>query len=172
MTCQKTLWAWELTRGDESVEGRTEATDPRDALSRMLTSSLPDGRLLGEAHRIPIEALHEAPGNGDSHLTINGDDFCITVRRYAKVTPYNPDDYQRNPGKYALFRTARIAKPISSSLHLALGSVVRIRFHHVIPNCIRGTQEMPVYYVWPANAKDTADNASLLYACALGDFVL
>lgn len=48
-------------------QGVVEAVDARDALSRVMTSDTPSGRLFGEEHGIPIAALAGAPGNLQSY---------------------------------------------------------------------------------------------------------
>ena len=62
---QKPLWHWQLVSSLGTVTGTIRGVDPRDALSRMLTSNTSDGKLLGEQHGIPVDVLYHAPGNGD-----------------------------------------------------------------------------------------------------------
>jgi len=72
-------WAWEI-RSDKGLNSGTVcAMDPRDALSRMLTSPLSDGRLLGEAHQVPVDVLAEAPGNFEQRLRIVTDRYRIRL---------------------------------------------------------------------------------------------
>lgn len=81
--------------------------------------------------------------------------------------PYDPADFARDPGKYRLFKTARIAAPVPSSPHLYVGQYVLIRFFDVVYNAKTQRNE-PVFEV---NANDAA-NPAFLYALALCEFCL
>lgn len=88
------------------------------------------------------------------------------------MQPYNHDDFVQNPGKYALFRSARIAEAIRSIPELAVGRFVHIRYFATQLNKARGNVEMPVYQVWIDGNEDMKESPAMVYACALGDFVL
>ena len=85
-------------------------------------------------------------------------------------TPYNHEDFTRNPGKYQLFRTAVIAEPITSLPEIAVGQVVKIQYVATQINAGRDNIAMPVYQVWPDS--DPKTSSVMLYACAMGNFVL
>lgn len=89
-----------------------------------------------------------------------------------KPQPYTQKDFERNPGKYILFRTARIAKVIPSSPELVVGQIVSIRYFATQLNKARGHVEMPVYEVWPDDNKDLNGYPVMLYASALEGFAL
>lgn len=89
-----------------------------------------------------------------------------------KPQTYSHEDFVQNPGKYALFRTARIAEAISSSPELAVGQIVRIKYFTSRLNKVRGDVEMPIYQVWPDNNEDLKVSPVMLYACALEGFTL
>lgn len=77
----KQRWSWSLVfEGEQELRGDTFGQDPREALSRLLTSEK-DGVLFGEKHSIPIDVLHEAPGNADVTLTIKRDNFTLTITK-------------------------------------------------------------------------------------------
>jgi len=82
---------------------------------------------------------------------------------------YDPKDFEKYPLKYKEFRTAVIAKDIPSSPHLKVGDVVSIAFNGLARNDAFGGVVMPVYSVRTPQRKE---EESLLYACALKDFVL
>lgn len=85
---------------------------------------------------------------------------------------YSHVDFTQNPGKYVLFRTARIAEAFSSSPDLAVGQVVNIRYFATQMNKVRGDVEMPIYQVWTDDNEDLKALPMMLYACALEGFVL
>lgn len=76
-------WNWALTSPKGQFTGTVHAMDPRDALSRALTSITPAGNLLGIEHAIPVTVIDEAPGNADNVYEVEGDTFSITVRKGA-----------------------------------------------------------------------------------------
>lgn len=86
--------------------------------------------------------------------------------------PYDHEDFVQNPGKYQLFRTARIAEAISSLPELAVGRIVNIRYFATQLNKVRGNVGMPIYQVWVDDNEDLKAMPALLYACALEGFVL
>jgi hypothetical protein len=85
--------------------------------------------------------------------------------------PYSHDDFTQNPGKYVLFRTARIAETVSSTPSLTAGTLVSIQYYATQRNKVRGDVDMPVYLTWTDDA-DLKANPSMLYACALKGFCL
>lgn len=85
---------------------------------------------------------------------------------------YDHNDFVQNPGKYVLFRTARIAEAISSIPDLAVGRIVNIRYFTTQRNIPRGNVEMPIYHVWTDDNEDLKNSPAMLYACALEGFVL
>lgn len=86
--------------------------------------------------------------------------------------PYSHDDFVQNPGKYVLFRTARIAEAISSIPELTVGRIVNIRYFATQLNKVRGNVEMPIYQVWVDDNEGLKASPAMVYACALGGFVL
>ena len=85
--------------------------------------------------------------------------------------PYDPEDFRQNPGKYVLFRTARIAAPIDSLPELAVGTAVAIRYFDTRLSAGRGSAEMPIYQIWSdGNLKKPA--TAMLYAHTLEGFCL
>lgn len=79
----KSTWNWHFTSARETAHGTVEAVDPRDALSRALTSSTPTGRLLGEVHCIPVAVLDVAPANFDDRYELAGDGYTFLLERAA-----------------------------------------------------------------------------------------
>jgi len=86
--------------------------------------------------------------------------------------PYNHDDFVQNPGKYTLFRSARIAETIRSIPELTVGRFVHVRYFATQLNKARGNVEMPVYQVWLDSNEDLKQSPAMVYACALEGFVL
>lgn len=86
--------------------------------------------------------------------------------------PYSQQDFEQNPGKYTLFRTARIAEPISSLPELAVGQLVYIRHFADQKNLGREGATMPIYSVWTEHSEALKQSPAMLYACALHDFCL
>ena len=76
-------WNWELTSPKGLFSGTVHAMDPRDAVSRALTSITPAGNLLGIEHAIPVAVIDEAPGNFETFYAAQGAAFSITVRKGA-----------------------------------------------------------------------------------------
>ena len=98
--------------------------------------------------------------------------FAITHSGEVNTSAYSHEDFQQNPGKYSLFRTARIAQEIPSSPEFAVGQVVNIRYFTTQINKVRNNVEMPVYEVWVGAADCLKTSPSMLYASALKDFCL
>lgn len=85
--------------------------------------------------------------------------------------PYSQEDFELNPGKYRLFRTAEVAEPIRSSPHLSVGQVVGVSFHDIIHNVARDNLPMPVYRITTGGDED-GTAVTMLFACALTSFGL
>lgn len=88
-----------------------------------------------------------------------------TNRRLA--TMFSQTDFDNNPSKYQLFKTAVIAKPIGSGSTrdwFHVGRCVSIQYHSTRENYMfPGAPKMPIYLV---------DNDIHLFAAALDNFVL
>lgn len=74
-------WIWRLGAGTKKLGGRVLAVDPRDAVSRALTTTMDGGRLVGEAMGIPLTVIDAAPGNQDACFEHVGDGFTMHVQR-------------------------------------------------------------------------------------------
>lgn len=97
----------------------------------------------------------------------------VAMRRAQQTSgAYSQDDYERNPGKYRLFRTARIAEEIKSLPEFRVGALVSIRFYDARINAARGNATMPIFQAWTDDNEDLKANPALVFACALGDFCL
>lgn len=81
-------WRWRICDA-AGVEhsGSVLAVDPRDALSRALTSDAPEGKLLGEALGISCELLRDVPANGDEGDVANVDGCRLSVCRAPEPAP-------------------------------------------------------------------------------------
>lgn len=88
------------------------------------------------------------------------------------LTPYSQQDFEQHPEKYKLFKTARIAQPIDSLPALAVGQMVCIRYFDAQINAYCGVARMPIYLVWVEGNEVMKACPAMLYAAALGDFVL
>lgn len=65
------LWCWQFKSNAGTTEsGFVDGKDLREAVSRVLTSPSPCGRLFGDLHRVPLDVLDEAPGNRQTTLVI------------------------------------------------------------------------------------------------------
>ena len=60
------IWDWCLEGIFGKHTGSVAAADPREAVSKPLTSDVGDGRLVGEAFHAPLSFIDAAPGNADS----------------------------------------------------------------------------------------------------------
>lgn len=90
---QKAHWLWQLTGPNGPLQGYVEAIDPRDALSRALTSKTSAGRLLGQENLIPVDVLDGAPGNADTKYEVSGEGFTICVQKVTCPSEArHPDD--------------------------------------------------------------------------------
>ena len=78
---------------------------------------------------------------------------------------FDHSDFTRNPGKYELFKTAVIARPVISEPTFEAGTVVSLSFYAVRRNQLFRRDE-PIYAI-SANGRTT-----WVFAHALGDFVL
>ena len=71
-------WLWKFDTADGVHQsGFMIGKDLRDAVSRVLVSEQDDGKLFGEAYRIPIDVLDEAPGNRQAKLVIERPGMCL-----------------------------------------------------------------------------------------------
>lgn len=89
----KAHWAWMFFGPTSQCNGYVQAVDARDALSRALTSETSSGRLFGDEHGIPVDVLHNAPGNTDTAYDLEGEGFRMHLQKV--VCPSNarhPDD--------------------------------------------------------------------------------
>ena len=83
MQTRKAKWAWALTSTKGCCSGEVLAVDPRDAVSRALTSETSAGKLLGEEFAIPVDALAQVPANFLKHYELQGDGFRLRVDQEA-----------------------------------------------------------------------------------------
>lgn len=81
--------------------------------------------------------------------------------------PYDQADFEKNPDKYKLFKTAKVVEELSAP-ELKVGEVLRISYYGTAVNKAKAGVEMPIYKVW-ANDKE---ESTFVYACVLGDFVM
>lgn len=81
----KPRWAWRYRGTGGAFEGTVIACDPRDATARALTTGTADCRLFGDAHAVPMDVLHAAPGNADPAFRFDGPDFSFEVSRISGV---------------------------------------------------------------------------------------
>lgn len=88
------------------------------------------------------------------------------------MKPYCQQEYERDPGKFELYRTARIASPIDSLLNVRVGHLVRIRFFAKRENKPLAQTVMPIYEVWADDDPQKQAWPVMLYGCALADFCL
>lgn len=83
------LWIWCASSSARHRNGIVEAVDPRDAVSRALTSEDANGQLIGQVLGIPPSVLDRAPGNFDTHYVEQNDEFRIEVMRTDAITIEN-----------------------------------------------------------------------------------
>jgi len=86
--------------------------------------------------------------------------------------PYCHADYLANPKKYRLFKTARLAVRVPTLTVYSVGEILRIKFLFTAKNKMQGNVEVPVYWVEPQRQTGANNQPVMLYANALGDFVL
>lgn len=82
--------------------------------------------------------------------------------------PYDQADFDKNPGKYRLFKTAKIVEEVLSAPELKVGEIYNISYYGTAVNTARAGVEMPIYKVWANDAEES----TLVYGCVLGDFVM
>lgn len=58
---EKTTWQLSCFAGGAPITVQVKAIDPRDAMSRGLTTTRPSGRLLGEELGLPVQLLANIP---------------------------------------------------------------------------------------------------------------
>lgn len=83
MRASRKTWAWELISARGRISGNVMAYDPRDAMTRALTSETSAGKLLGEEFAIPVDALAQVPANFLKHYELQGDGFRLRVDQEA-----------------------------------------------------------------------------------------
>ncbi len=106
-------------------------------------------------------------GNPNGRMRDNQEGSFLLIGKDFKWA--DQEDFNKNPLKYELFKTARIAVDIPSSPCLKIGDFVSVKYLHSVKNKAFNEQSMPVYKVV---SPDFPDESSVLYACALKDFVL
>ncbi|KWU26380.1 hypothetical protein [Burkholderia cenocepacia] len=72
-------WRWSYKARDISLNGIIEGIDLRDAVSRILTQDVGEGRLFGQVHGISVDILLQAPGNFERTLVISEKGFVLEV---------------------------------------------------------------------------------------------
>ena len=77
----KQSWDWLFKHSEETIQGYIQAVDLRDAVSRILTAELPSGELFGQKNLVPIDILHDAPGNVGAHLVIERDGLSLSLNK-------------------------------------------------------------------------------------------
>lgn len=82
--------------------------------------------------------------------------------------PYDQSDFGKNPGKYRLFKTAKVVEEVPSAPELKIGEIYNISYYGTAVNTARAGAKMPIYKVWVNDKEESV----LVYACVLGDFVL
>ena len=81
---------------------------------------------------------------------------------------YDQVDFERNPKKYQLFKTAKVATKIQSCPNLQVGQIVEIEYSgtaNAFPFGVGRPVKMPIYLI-----KD--GHGSTLYGAALSHFCL
>lgn len=91
MNQKATTWAWTVIARGMYVTGRVTACDPRDAVSRAMTSDAPDGQMVGQHFSVPAALIDGVPGNGDLFYEVGSGDSYVAVRE----ATYIPDDEPR-----------------------------------------------------------------------------
>lgn len=100
---------------------------------------------------------------------ITGEQVQAVSHTPTVLQPFDQNDFDRNPGKYALFKTARIAKQLQPSSPFKVGEIVRLKHLANLNNL--GTH-MPLYAVWAQGQELLNENSHQLFGVALGDFCL
>jgi len=77
----KSLWQWSYSGPKGQFNGYVQAVDPRDALSRALTTETSTGALFGTVHGVPISVLQDAPANHDARYEITSDGYSMLVQK-------------------------------------------------------------------------------------------
>lgn len=78
-------WRWTFINRHVQLHGQVLAVDPRDALSRVLTSSTATGNLFGIEHEIPISVLDDAPANGNKQLELTVGNIKIYLQKLSSL---------------------------------------------------------------------------------------
>lgn len=86
-------WVWSVTSKKGTLAGaffgEVIAIDPRDALSRALTSDAGNGQFVATVCGIPIDVIAEAPGNFDTTLDIHLEHVAIKLRK-TSLSSFDP----------------------------------------------------------------------------------
>lgn len=82
---QRASWRWSYRGLHGEHHAYVRAVDPRDALSRALTTQLPSGALIGERLGIPVDVLAGAPGNADTSYSVHEEDFVMRVEKVVEA---------------------------------------------------------------------------------------
>lgn len=83
-------WTWALFVNGKRYGGRVQAVDPRDAVSRALTTATDTGHLVGEQHQVPLTFIDAAPGNADASFSIVDGGIRLEVQRLSPAAGH-PD---------------------------------------------------------------------------------
>lgn len=74
-------WAYIITVNAERTHGEVLAVDPRDALSRTLTSVNAEGVMYGKALGLSADVLHDAPANAVEEYAIDVPGGTLVVKK-------------------------------------------------------------------------------------------
>lgn len=80
MNQKATTWAWSVIGRGMYVTGMVAACDPRDAVSRALTSNSPAGQMVGQHFRLPATVIDVVPANSDLFYEVQHGDIYLAVR--------------------------------------------------------------------------------------------
>lgn len=107
-------WVWSVTGKPGKIFGvffgEVAAIDPRDALSRALTSDAGNGQFVGQVCNVPVETIDKAPGNFDTTLDIDLEHVTIKLRKVSLASFDPPAEWQpgysrwRHGGRYTSVR--------------------------------------------------------------------
>lgn len=78
---EKHTWRFVAQSDGSAIEKHVKAVDPRDAMTRGLTTEQKRGKLLGEELGIPFDSLQEVPANFDTYASLRVQGFELSVQR-------------------------------------------------------------------------------------------
>lgn len=78
-------WFYTLIGNGQVITGEVAAVDPRDAVSRALTTSNTDGKMHGQQLGVNMDLLHAVPANFDKFYEVKSDATYISVREQSYV---------------------------------------------------------------------------------------